>query len=176
MRFPYKSILKDGEINCVHEEPGIPTVQRIVRDFQPKLIIELGTSWGGFTLVLHESSPKAELHSYDKPNPRRTVERSDLFTDQVHFHNEDLLEKPLITLVKLCRDPRKKLLYCDNGNKIKEVQYYAKHLRSGDMLGVHDWDREIAYDDIKDILTDFEPIEHDTFKSNNWSSRFWRRE
>ena len=161
---------------CVHEKKSIPTIQKIVAELDPALILETGTSWGGFTLVLHDGCQSAELHSYDKPNPDRVVTRRDLFdASLVHFHNVDILSTPVEQLIDLCKSNRRKLLYCDNGRKTKEIKLYAVHLNSGDMLGVHDWGIEIKYEDAKDVLKDFEPVELEIFESNNWTSRFWKR-
>lgn len=174
MRFPYKSKFKNGSIMCVHEEDSIETTQKIVEVFSPDLIIELGTSWGGFTLVLHEACPSAELHSFDRPDPPRAVDRRDLFGKNVHFHNNDILLDNFAFLINLCGDDRRKLLYCDNGNKIVEALRYGGCLNNGDMIGVHDWGSEISYDKIKDLVENFIPVEQELYERMGWSTRLWK--
>lgn len=171
LRAEYHSLLRKGKVVVVHEALAIPHIHRIVKNFNPELIIELGTSWGGVTLILHECNPDAELHSYDIECPRKP--NKSLFNKNVHFHFKDILSEQLEELIMLCWAKERKLLYCDNGNKIKEIQMYAPFLNSGDLLGVHDWNKEIKYEDVVDVLKDFESVEHEVFEKNKWSTRFF---
>jgi cephalosporin hydroxylase len=173
LRANYRSIFKNQDVVVVHEAKAIPHIHRIVKGFNPELIIELGTSWGGVTLILHECNIEAELHSYDIECPRKP--NRNLFNNNVNFHLKDILSSPLKEIIDLCSDKRRKILYCDNGNKIKEVQMYGSKLNIGDIMGIHDWDKEISYDDVKDILIDFEPMEHELFEKNEWSTRFFKK-
>jgi cephalosporin hydroxylase len=174
MRAEYFSIFnKDKKIIVVHETEAIPHIHRIISEFNPELIIEFGTSWGGVTLILHECNIEAELHSYDIDCPRKPDKT--LFNENVKFHIEDILSKPIKQIIKLCEDNRRKVLYCDNGNKIKEIKMYSVYLNVGDILGVHDWNKEIKLSDIEEYLVDFMPIEHELFEKNNWSTRFWKK-
>jgi cephalosporin hydroxylase len=187
---------REKSVIAVHEAKSIPYIYKIVQEFDPELMIELGTSWGGITFMLHECNPGVELHSYDI-DCQRKPDRS-LFNNNVKFHLVDILESPLKQIVNLCQDKRRKILYCDNGHKITEVILYGSKLNKGDMLGVHDWGSEIHYDydrlartirknkkkynirelmkRMNSVLEDFEPIEHKFFEDNNFSSRFWIRE
>lgn len=51
-------------------------------------------------------------------------------------------------------------LYCDDGNKPREIQVYAPVLPPGSVLGVHDWGTEISEKDVS-FLADlsFHPID-----------------
>lgn len=171
LRAEYYSILNKGKVLVVHEAKAIPHIHRIVNTFNPELIIELGTSWGGVTLILHECNLNAELHSYDIECPRKP--NKNMFNKNVHFHLKDIITDQLEELTMLCKAKERKVLYCDNGNKIKEIQMYAPFLNSGDLLGVHDWGKEIEYKDVIDVLNDFEPVEHELFEKNKWTTRFF---
>ena len=173
LRAQYSSIYNKGTVIVVHEAKAIPHIHRIVKEFNPQLIIELGTSWGGVTLILHECNPDAELYSYDIECPRKP--NKSMFNNNVHFHLKDILSSELDELIHLCSDNKRKVLYCDNGNKIKEIQMYAPFLNKGDILGVHDWDKEITYEDVKEELKNFEPIEQELFEKNQWSTRFFKK-
>ncbi len=173
LRAHYYSLIHLGQhVMVVHEAKVIPHIHRIVKAFNPELIIELGTSWGGMTLVLHECNTKAELHSYDINCPRKP-EKS-LFNN-VTFHLQDILTEPLPELVNLCKDKRRKFLYCDNGDKIKEVKWYGSQLNIGDMMGIHDFHKEIEYHDATEVFGKFKLIENDLFRENNWSTRLCLR-
>ena len=95
---------------------------------------------------------------------------------RLSLHIANVLSKESKFIVDLLKRPVKKLLYCDNGNKIKEVHLYSKYLISGDMLGVHDWHKEIDYEDIKDCLVGFKPVEHEIFEEKGFSTRLWIKE
>jgi len=169
----YSRVHVNRYVVVVHEAKAIPQIQRIVYNFNPELIIELGTSWGGITLVLHECNTKAKLHSYDINCPRKPDKS--LFNKNVHFHIKDILTTPSTEIIDLCRKDCKKILYCDNGKKIEEVKLYGSELNKGDMLGVHDWGKEIKYEDVEEVLVNFEPIEHDLFEKKKWSTRLWKK-
>jgi cephalosporin hydroxylase len=175
LRAEYNSIYNtNNKVIVVHEAKAIPFIHEIVKEFNPELIIELGTSWGGVTLILHECNINAKLHSYDINCPRKP--NRSMFNENVYFHIEDILSSSSNSLMNLCKDRRKKVLYCDNGNKIKEIQTYAPYLNVGDLLGVHDWDKEIRYKDVENVLKYFKPIKHEIFEKNNWSTRFFEKQ
>jgi hypothetical protein len=180
---------KDGyHIRCVHEDGCFPVIGNLVEEFNPELVLELGFSWGGMT-KLFEDYTKAEIHAYNKRCGRKPNE--DQFGERVTFHWCDLLTKPYEPLVKLCKDSRRKLLYCDNGSKIKEIYMYGKYLNIGDMIAVHDYPREVYHDydlllenikkrvtrkdvdKMNKILNDFIPVKHDLFLEMGFSDRFW---
>jgi len=164
------------DIRCFHEEEAIPVIQGIIKDFEPELMIEFGTSFGGMTLIFHEMYPDVELHTFDRPDitefpNRRKVTEKHLFGESVIFHQVDIISYPLEEIIVLLKDGRKKFLYCDNGNKPREMEMYSKYLNKNDMIGCHDWGTEIFNGDVQGLsLT---PIDHEIFEVNNWRSRFW---
>lgn len=184
---------KGHRVRCVHEDGVFPYIGKIVEDFDPELIIETGHAWGGMTLLFHDYAPKAEIHAFNLECPRKP-NLSFFNTKKVHFHYKDILSKPLPILVNLFKDERKKFVYLDNGNKLREFLLYAVHLNIGDMVGVHDWPREIYTEYVhppagkmmkrttkeeverfKKVLEDFEMLPYEFFEKNLWSSRFWKR-
>lgn len=152
----YKSAVTPGlSVLLSHEESGFKKIREIVQQFVPFSIIELGTWWKGLTLVLHEAAPDAFLFSFDKFSVREQkkgamslanfyrVEAS-LNPQRVFCLIRDVLVPGGDLLVKtLCEGNNRKILYCDNGNKVQEVITYGHLLRSGDLMGVHDWGTEI---------------------------------
>lgn len=145
-------------IEVVHEVDALYKIIEITKKFKPELIIELGTSWGGMTLLFHEIDRNIPIYSFDIKSPRNP--NKSLFNKNVKFVIEDIiggrqdlkkaekLDKNNLSqkLIDLCKDKRKKLLYCDNGHKIYEVLYYGSQLNEGDMIGIHDWNKEISDD------------------------------
>jgi cephalosporin hydroxylase len=171
-----KHIMEDSGIRISHEEQALPIIRKLLKEFVPELIIELGTSKGGLTYVLHSAVKTAELHTYDIKHKSAHKDIANKFGENVFFHIADIQTKPLEEIIDLCKDKRKKLLYCDNGNKIKEVKMYSPNLLPGDILGMHDWGKEIRYTDVREELSVFHPHPiNEELEENNCMSRFWIR-
>lgn len=164
--------LTKSRIPCYHEEESIKIIEYVVRFFNPELVIELGTKYAGFTMFLQEfTNDDVEIHTYDATYWGRV----EIFRDNVYFYLEDILNKQQDGIHKLCKSKKRKLLYCDNGDKVKEVIAYAPSLNSGDLLGMHDWGIEISYVDVKEVLTEFKPYMNHYFERKGLSTRFWIR-
>jgi hypothetical protein len=68
------------------------------------------------------------------------------------------------------------LLYCDNGDKELEMERYGLQLLPGDIMGVHDWYREVDSKKMEPVLSKFEPMRiNRVFKSKGLSTRFFKR-
>ena len=159
----------------VHEKQGLGTMESVVNNYRPELILELGCGWGGLTYLFHYNCPYAKIYAYDNG---RKISNPKAFGMNVKFSTEDILgrkhDTPLNSLVELCKDPRKKLLYCDNGNKIAEFKMYAPHLNKGDLLGVHDWGTEIWRHSVEDVLEDFDDHQiNKVFEEKDCRTRFF---
>ena len=130
-------------LKLLHNLESIELIKKIIKEFNPQLIMEIGTAFGGLTLVFHESSPNAEIHTYD---PFRKPTDISLFSSNVHFHNDDVFNS---NLYDICKSQKRKFLFCDGINKKKEMITFGSLLNSGDMLGVHDYPTRLWKDWIK---------------------------
>jgi cephalosporin hydroxylase len=132
-------------IVTVHEVSALKRIVDIVTDFKPELVISLGTSWGGMEMLFQNCvTSEVPIFSFDIECPRKP-DRSK-FGNNVSFFLEDIIESYSNDLFSLCSSDKRKLLYCDNGHKILEVLMYGNLLNQGDLLGIHDWGREIHTD------------------------------
>jgi cephalosporin hydroxylase len=104
-----------------------------------KTIVELGTGEGGFSryLWLQAEARGLRFHTFDRvrmdgqkvPGFRRL----DIFKQSAK--------------VRACfRGPT--VLFCDDGDKPREISTFAPLLRAGDLVVVHDWDIEIHADQV----------------------------
>lgn len=162
-------------INIVIEKQAKSLVQEILKEYNPEMIVEFGTNQGGCTLLFHETLPNARILSYDIID---NVEKRYLFNNNVIFKNEDILanELPRIANFLTKKPEKRKFLWCDNGKKTEEINKYSKYLSKGDLLGVHDYGKEVKYNDIrKSIVGKFKPVYHKEMKDINTSIRFWER-
>jgi cephalosporin hydroxylase len=108
-------------------------------------IIELGTGFGATAILLgvHSHMRGAKVFSYDnKPTVTPPVQR--LYDALgVTFEVMDIFEN-VAKIAELIRLPGRTLLYCDNGDKSKELEIWGKYLKSGDIALVHDYPEEIT--------------------------------
>lgn len=115
-------------------------------------IIEFGTyKWGMSMLFkLFCIQKGAEFYTYDVSKLHLSKLGKFLGLDK-DFKKADIfsIEKEIGDIIK---KPGATLLYCDNGNKPKEVEVFAKYLKRGDWLAVHDWETEIELKDIPQNL------------------------
>jgi len=153
-----------------HQIDSIPDMKRIIQMNNPKLIIDLGTYNGGTAAVFHDACPDSIIHTYDNLNRKKIIIKID--NPNIHYHIEDVL-KPSDELLSFIKSKDKKFLYCDNGNKPKEMNLFVPYLNSGDLIGVHDFGTEIKELDLSKILPDLIPIDETLFEMNKWLTRFW---
>jgi len=178
----------DMKVVLSHEEESIDLIIDLVKRENPQMIVELGTAYYGLTLLLHECNRKTPLFTFDRYDARlylgRTkgmTNKAELehvfrkgFTGWVTFVNADVIWRKNIFLTALLNIPRKKLLYCDNGKKVREVIYYAPELNTGDILGIHDWGTEVNPEKIEKPLLDYEPHPiNELFETKSLTSRFF---
>jgi hypothetical protein len=150
----------------VHEIEAYPVIESFLLNENPALIVELGTLYCGVTALFHEANKEAEIHTFDYRNFMKNLSKAhkpitieellafqkEVFGDNVHFHIENILLDPNQNLIGLLSRPEKKFLYCDNGNKMKEINMYAQYLNPGDFLGVHDWGTEVFIEGIQETV------------------------
>jgi len=146
---------KDGTLCCI-EEIFIPYFKEILQDYNPEIVIELGTYKGGLIKYFIEWLPHIPIYSIDS-HYLLSLDDAILFrkhnviniiTSQI-FKGEYML--PMLLSL-----PIKKFLFCDNGYRNEEFQTFAGYLRPGDMLGTHDWGEDIQYEEVKHILKEFD--------------------
>jgi hypothetical protein len=74
------------------------------------------------------------------------------------FKNFDLLEADIFdqrtvgwvdTWIHISDGPA--LIYCDNGDKPKELEWYAPTLRKGDVIAAHDFGNEYSESELPDL-------------------------
>lgn len=104
-------------------------------------IVELGTGEAGFSRYLHLQAEARGLcfHTFDRIRMDRHR--------QSGFHKLDIFANPAKVAARL-RHPG--VLFCDNGDKIREVQVFGPFLEPGDLLAVHDWGTEIFAKHVKE--------------------------
>ena len=152
-----------------HGKTYIPNILETIKEFNPELLIELGTFQGGLTLIIHEKFPTLEISSFDHIDRLSSPRKKVLFNKFVTFHIQDLISSPNKFLIDflVSNKSTKKFLYCDNGNKTYEINTYSKYLSVGDVMGCHDWFVEVNPKDVRDSLEKFVPYKLDLWKDSH---------
>jgi cephalosporin hydroxylase len=111
-------------------------------------LIELGTWKGGMAafLAFQGLARGFKLTTVDS-NPGWLENRAVLEELGVDIHCHDVFD------LEFMRDlinsmPKPTLLFCDNGNKARELREIAPLLASGDYIAVHDWGSEAGPSDV----------------------------
>lgn len=119
-------------------------------------LTELGTGRGGMSLyfMLMALQKGFQFFTYDIEPPFAMGSRIARMLDlKANFTKLDVFANIPIVIRRFSHPL---VLFCDDGDKDKEVFEYHKYLLQGDYLAVHDYGREIFEDDIPKIK--FEPF------------------
>ena len=123
----------------------IENLTYLVQHYDLKFAVELGTYKGGSALVLINAGIES-LVTFDNQdvvevkNSKATYRVADIF-------------KSFEEIKSLCQDPRRKILFCDNGKKSQELNLFGPHLNKGDILAAHDYPVEFKDSDISEMIS-----------------------
>lgn len=134
---------------------------------------ELGTGRGGMTLYFSLTAAQRRFlfYTYDIESPFvMTSKLSRLLSMDLQFSKLDIFENPLVLIRKFSHPM---VLYCDNGDKPREVREFHKYLLQGDYLVVHDYGKEIFEYDIPD---GFIPFIENECQALNCLTKFFKKE
>lgn len=159
---------------------------QLLLDCPPVQIVEIGGGSGQWTMCLASlAGSRVAIYSFDT----RVMLRP--FIPQVTWRTVSCwsVEEEIAALIAL---PGPTLLLCDGGNKVREVNTFARHLKPGDVIASHDYSPtrqefqeitrhqiwahcEITDDRIADTLRDcrLTPFHQETMREALWGC--WRR-
>lgn len=111
-------------------------------NFKPASLLELGTGTGVMSEFLRPYVSHFITVDSVRPAPGFTRRMSEFFQADIFGEGREFVEKTIVHM------PRPLVLYCDNGDKPREVREFSPFLRAGDYLAVHDFMIEIMDTDI----------------------------
>jgi len=132
-------------------------IEPLIEQVRPMVAVELGTDEGGFAGKLADLLKRwgGTVHTFDiaavgtrsgaSPGSQQGgIERLERDFPNLCCYLTDVLSNGVNPLVEKCvSSTSPSLLYCDNGDKPRELELYAPLLRVGDLLGVHDYATEV---------------------------------
>ncbi|MDP3767929.1 MAG: hypothetical protein Q8S13_07930 [Dehalococcoidia bacterium] len=176
--------------HCQHRSDDFPTLAAIIAPHKPQIVVELGTDEGGFSAWLADLVAPwgGKVWTFD-----REVKFDPALLDgrfpNLAFKQGDVLDLRAggHYVAGLISTPAPTLIYCDNGNKVREIELYAPLLRVGSLLATHDYTRAergevpAAWAEPFVAALGYAPEGHDRMEAlaNEWypepMTRFWTR-
>jgi len=145
-----------------------------------KCVIELGTGTGGMSLVfaLQAQQRGMQFYTFDTKRWAKYLDMPLMRTlvGAEHFRVLDVFsELGRKFILGLLSEPslHPLLLYCDNGDKRREMAEYVPHLQAYDYVGVHDWPAEFGPEDAAKLSHLIDPLYHDEAVQLNGLTRIW---
>jgi len=118
--------------------------------------VEIGTGRGALTLVFGLWGLRLGI-------PVLTVDINPDLSKPIHHVFEKLGIKSVwedeweTKEIEFFIDGRKVYMYCDGGDKPRELNHWHDKLMSGSMISVHDWGVEIRPEDVPEVLIPHHP-------------------
>jgi hypothetical protein len=156
------------------------TIDVFLARHRPSIIIELGTGSAAFScyLATYAYMNGAAFHTFDSHRKSAPSKRSNYRALKLvrtlggKVHHRDIFESSTTALIRgLIASKPPVFLYCDNGDKPREVRTFAPALKPGDFVGVHDYGSEIVAADLEGLaggaLRPWNPALFETLSSSN---------
>lgn len=117
--------------------------------YPPARIIELGTWNGAFITMLAVHAwnlrPRAEVVTYDRHEGiDENIRPLSKFLGVDYRRRSDLFQYES-EIAGLIKRPGTTYLLCDNGNKPRELEMFAPHLKPGDVIAAHDYNLALEH-------------------------------
>lgn len=144
-------------------------------------LLEIGTHRCGMALffVGHAIQRNMFFRTFDRTRyPEMDSPIAKKLRLETHFVPGDVFSDSRELLLDFLTDDifKPTLLYCDGGNKAKELQTFTPYLSRDDYVAVHDYTTEFKPDDIKPVEHLLEPVFLERcMQIRPCLTRFWRR-
>ena len=145
-----------GTTTLQHENIAIP-LKKLFETVNPCQVLEIGTSYGGLTLLLRDLLDEvglvnSDLRSYDVletdrywlKNAIENGAKIDFRVKNIFNHMYDQVVEEVELTDFIHRDGCT-IILCDGGSKKNEFNILSKYLRSGDIIMAHDYSPNPEY-------------------------------
>jgi cephalosporin hydroxylase len=143
-------------------------------------LVELGTGAAGMSLAfaLHGIQRGFEFYTFDiKKWDKYSTPLTDMVGLSNHFQAVDVFGDGQQIILRLIEraELHPLMLYCDNGDKRREVHTFAPALHRGDFLAVHDWPDEFGPEDASRLEQNslVKPLYRDVAEQLGGLTRMW---
>lgn len=133
------------DIRLGHFFHEVEIIKHIIRITKPRWFIEIGIHEGGLSYLLIPSLPPYQYVGIEIDYSIIRPEVIELYKNQVLVKDDCFSQSILDRISSL--DGRK-VIYCDGGNKVKELRTYSPLCKPRDLIMCHDyWDRDRYLED-----------------------------
>lgn len=138
------------------ESSGIEPIKKVLTEYKPQLIVEMGSFFGGFSKYLLSWFPKVPVFTFDawwllSPEDAKLFREGNVTVVIGNAYKNNLIIPYLLQL------PVRKFFFADGGCKITDFKEFAGYLRAGDMLAIHDWMNGKYGEVIEPLLWGYDP-------------------
>tara|TARA_R100001163_G_scaffold41186_1_gene31165 strand:+ start:6939 stop:7667 length:729 start_codon:yes stop_codon:yes gene_type:complete len=91
----------------------------------------------------------------------------------INIHYKNVFDKKTFKHIEENIKEYKTYIFCDGGNKLRELNLYARLLKSGDRIAVHDWGVEIHPEQVQPILDKFDLVYDEPFAKSATDLGTW---
>ena len=161
-----------------HSPIAIFALESLLNEHKPGVIIEIGTGWGGTAMYLSSwaSLNDAQLHTFNIQEQASEKVTNFIAKNGGEYYFTDVFTDDARNSIKnLMNSNSKVFIYCDGGNKTKELAYFSKYTKCGDVIGCHDYTTEVCPPLIDNFMkeTGFDKIPDENFRSLQTLQMFW---
>lgn len=167
-----------------HRWEDLALILEVLRGARPPVAVELGTATGGFAVFLAMTLGEWDgwVLTVDRQQSQR-LELEAACSNLICLEADLFVPPPPRWVTVPLRNPGA-LLYCDNGNKLRELALYAPYLGERGLVGVHDYGTEVPPEQAEALMRvrGFAPWRHEAFEALAHPehypvslTRFWRR-
>lgn len=156
------------DIRVGHTVHEVKTLHSAIATIKPNWFVEIGVHEGGLSYLLIPNLPETinylgvEINcSIIKPEVKALYKNK-----HTQLHCADCFES---TTIKLIGDLQgRKMIYCDGGNKAKELFIYKNLLNVGDWILAHDyWDEERKITDCREPKAEVTPQDIQIYRKDH---------
>lgn len=120
-----------------HTEIEVATILKVIQEFQIKKFVEVGVHVGGLANILSKLPGLQYMGIENNPSViNEKLTKSEIFFVYGDCFSPETIQK--VMLFMHCVSGAS-LVYCDNGNKPKELLAYYNILEPGDYIFAHDY-------------------------------------
>jgi predicted O-methyltransferase YrrM len=141
------------------------------KDNPIKIIIEIGTCYGGFSLWLHDKF-NLPVYTFDIVDygdaTAQYIKKREFAKFPIVFYLLDCFSQEATNKIKELIKKGRTLIVCDGGNKAKEFNLYNKMLKTNDIIIAHDYapDSEYFHKHIKDVYWNYLEVQNNQIDLN----------
>ena len=161
----------------------INAFEKLFLKIKPKRVLEIGTEYGGLTLLLKDLLLKCDIknfmvRTYDIKPPNLLINHEDLskyieIKIENMFNTEGssfkLKENSLKDINNFLLKDSPNIIICDGGNKKMEFDVFSDLMKSGDIIMVHDYaeNNDVFQNKIKDKTWNWFEIQESDIKESS---------